>query len=514
MNREFLIRSEKWVVLLVVIVFIVSHLHFDYQSKIAGLFGTNAGGFLQFMNWRTILINTILPTIICGALIYTSWYMFHYRVATRFDESKIQPKTLTYFLGSLVLIYLAHFVYGKMQLYVKPVYSYSKKSDFYDLTNIDFINKFRLLDVAKYSILTFANFLFYEILIKTLKWAKLRFSGFYKVTDTAKKLLFVLVVVLAIIVPVLLANMKIFSGIIVHFAVIFLLFISWAVGFLLVQKLYITKGKLHAAVIALLISVTGITAISIILFTGREGSFYNSLLEYFFAFFVSVLALWITIILSVVIKVSLTKQNTILKKEVSEKVAELSQLRGQVNPHFLFNALNSLYSVALKENAKTTATGIQKLGDMMRFMLNENHQEIIPIEKEVEQLQNYIDIQRIRIDESQDINIEVNLMAPSQTEYLAPMLLNPFVENAFKHGISFRNPSWIRVMLTFDEQNLYFKVHNSLHKTKDIDPEKANHGIGLENVKKRLGLIYPGKHSLVIQESEQDFFVLLSIRLK
>ncbi len=514
MNREFLLKSEKWIVLLVVVIFAVSHLHFDYQTKIAGLFGTNVGGFLQFMNWRTIFVNTILPTIICGAFIYTSWYVFHYKVATKFDDSKIQAKTITYFLGSLVLIYLAHYVYEKMQLYAKPVYSYSKSGDYYELTNIDLINKFRLLDVAKYSILTFANFLFYEILIKTLKWAKLRFSGFYKVSDSIKKLIFILVVVLAIIVPVLLANMKMFSAIIVQFAVIFLFFISWAVGYSLLQKLYIPKGKLYAAVITLLISVIGITAISVILFTGKYGSFYNTILDYFFAYFVSVLALWTIIILAVFIKVSLTKQNTSLKKEVSEKAAELSQLREQVNPHFLFNALNSLYSVALKENAKTTATGIQKLGDMMRFMLNENHQEKISIEKEIEQLQNYIDIQRIRIDESHDINIEVDLITPSQPEYLAPMLLNPFVENAFKHGISFRNPSWIRVMLTFDEQNLYFKVHNSLHKTRDIDPEKANHGIGLENVKKRLDLIYPEKHSLVIQESEQDFFVLLSIQFK
>lgn len=206
------------------------------------------------------------------------------------------------------------------------------------------------------------------------------------------------------------------------------------------------------------------------------------------------------------------RQENKLQAQVTVKSAELDQLRAQVNPHFLFNALNTLYSVALKENAETTASGIQKLGDMMRFMLNENNHDQISISREVEQLENYIDIQRMRIDETPDIRITVHLQQPGTEIRIAPMLLNPFVENAFKHGISLVNPSWIHITLTFDKESLFFKVHNSLHAARDTDPEKFNNGIGLENVRRRLNLLYPQRHRLVIEQSEQDFFVSLTLR--
>ena len=205
-------------------------------------------------------------------------------------------------------------------------------------------------------------------------------------------------------------------------------------------------------------------------------------------------------------------QKNKLQAQVTVKSAELDQLKAQVNPHFLFNALNTLYSVALKESAETTAAGIQKLGDMMRFMLNENNHHLIPISREVEQLENYIDIQRMRIDETQDIRITVNLQQPEAEIRIAPMLLNPFVENAFKHGISLVKPSWIHITLTFDKETLFFKVHNSLHLNRESDPEKYNNGIGLENVRRRLNLLYPQRHRLVIEQSEQDFFISLTLK--
>jgi len=205
-------------------------------------------------------------------------------------------------------------------------------------------------------------------------------------------------------------------------------------------------------------------------------------------------------------------QKNKLQTQVTVKSAELDQLKAQVNPHFLFNALNTLYSVALKEKAETTASGIQKLGDMMRFMLNENNHDQISIYREVEQLENYIEIQRMRIEETPDIRITVNLQRPETEIRIAPMLLNPFVENAFKHGISLVNPSWIHITLTFDKENLYFKVHNSLHPSREPDPEKFNNGIGLENVKRRLNLLYPLRHRLVIEQSEQDFFIALTLQ--
>ena len=208
------------------------------------------------------------------------------------------------------------------------------------------------------------------------------------------------------------------------------------------------------------------------------------------------------------------KETQKLQTQVLRKSTELDTLRSQVNPHFLFNALNTLYSVALKEGSEKTADGIQKLGDMMRFMLDENNQNRIPLTKEIEYLHNFLKLQRMRLDEGHEIEIRVNIQEPEQERYLAPMLLNPFVENAFKHGISLRQPSWIYITLTLDTTKLYFKVHNSLHPKVGTDPEKNNHsGIGLDNVRKRLDLLYTNRYSLDIQATERDYFVSLILEI-
>jgi len=217
----------------------------------------------------------------------------------------------------------------------------------------------------------------------------------------------------------------------------------------------------------------------------------------------------VTAVVLGLIRKLLSQEKTTLQTQVSAASAELSSLRAQINPHFLFNTLNSLYASALRENSEKTADGIQKLGDMMRFMLHENHRDSIPLEKEVEYLHHYIDLQRLRIDESHPVEIRVNLQVPDRPISLAPMLLTPLVENAFKHGISFRRASWISVTLTFDDRNLYFKVHNSRHARSDADPERLASGVGLDNVRKRLQLLYPGRHQFTIQVSEQDYFVSL-----
>lgn len=215
----------------------------------------------------------------------------------------------------------------------------------------------------------------------------------------------------------------------------------------------------------------------------------------------------------------LSREKTALQTQVSTKSAELASLRAQINPHFLFNALNSLYATALKENSEKTADGIQKLGDMMRFMLHENNRDRISLDKEIEYLHNYILLQRMRIDETHNIDIRVNIQEPDRPIYVAPMMLIPFVENAFKHGISFRQPSWIYITLTLDDTQLYFKVHNSRHpKPTDstvinwpegIDPESEHPGVGLDNVLKRLALLYPDRHQFTSQQSQQDYFISL-----
>lgn len=202
-----------------------------------------------------------------------------------------------------------------------------------------------------------------------------------------------------------------------------------------------------------------------------------------------------------------------LQKELGQSTAKFDFLRSQINPHFLFNALNTLYGTAIQENADRTGEGIQKLGDMMRFMLHENMQEKISLEREIEYLENYISLQRLRTDPSPEVVIQTQIQQQFEYAQISPMLLIPFVENAFKHGISFREASHIKIALEKKGNTLYFDVYNSKHPRQENDPEKDKSGIGLNNVKQRLQLLYPSKHELLIRENSKEFFVHLSLEL-
>jgi len=202
-----------------------------------------------------------------------------------------------------------------------------------------------------------------------------------------------------------------------------------------------------------------------------------------------------------------------LKTELGHTNANFDFLRSQINPHFLFNALNTLYGTALQENSERTAQGIQMLGDMMRFMLHENHQHKILLSREIEYMRNFIELQSLRTSTSPDIAIQTKIEDVVADKFIPPMLLIPFIENAFKHGISLKHRSWIKISLFTDPNKLYFDVYNSTHPKKDQDPEKDRSGIGLENVKQRLALLYPNKHELLIRETVEEYFVHLTLQL-
>ncbi|HEY4065062.1 MAG TPA: histidine kinase [Puia sp.] len=201
-----------------------------------------------------------------------------------------------------------------------------------------------------------------------------------------------------------------------------------------------------------------------------------------------------------------------LETELGQSRADLEFLRSQINPHFLFNVLNTLYGTALQENAGQTASGIQQLGDMMRFMLHENNLDRIPMEKEIGYLKNYIALQELRTQSSPAIHIDAQIDEAFCHHQIAPMLLIPFVENAFKHGISLRETSWIKIRLSCDPGSIHFEIRNSVHTRKGDDPEKDKSGIGMKNVLHRLNLAYPGRHEFYVHQDEREFFVQLAIQ--
>jgi two-component system, LytTR family, sensor kinase len=204
-------------------------------------------------------------------------------------------------------------------------------------------------------------------------------------------------------------------------------------------------------------------------------------------------------------------QLLIVEKQLVRSKADLQFLRSQINPHFLFNTLNTLYGTALQENAGRTAEGIQRLGDMMRFMLEENNLDFINMHKEIDYLNNYIALQKLRTQSLPGIVIEDHINDQHCNHRIAPMLLIPLVENAFKHGISLNEQSWIVIKLSCNEKEIVFEVRNSMHAKTNSDPEKERSGIGFKNVVERLKLIYPGKHKVLVNQDGKEFFVQISI---
>jgi two-component system, LytTR family, sensor kinase len=199
------------------------------------------------------------------------------------------------------------------------------------------------------------------------------------------------------------------------------------------------------------------------------------------------------------------------KKEMeNEKLnSELAFLKSQVNPHFLFNILNNICSLARKKS-DDTENAIIRLSHLMRYMLYESKDEKVSLEKEVEYLQNYIELQRLRISDTVIISFVVK--GKPETKMIEPMFLIPFVENAFKHGVSYLEASQIEILLNITNDHIHFHIENNTIK-KTEDPVQQESGIGLKNVLRRLELLYPGRHSIRIEENEAKYIVDLDINL-
>lgn len=186
--------------------------------------------------------------------------------------------------------------------------------------------------------------------------------------------------------------------------------------------------------------------------------------------------------------------------------AELQYLKSQINPHFFFNTLNNLYGLALAKSDKTPDV-VMKLSELMSYMLYETQHQIVPIEKEITYIKNYIELEKIRFEGRFSCELDIENMSHLN---IPPMLLLPFVENAFKHGVhTSSKDAWIKVGLRMEGKQLTFKVANSIG-------EKQNErkgGLGIANLKRRLELLYPDKYVLDIQSSEDTFLISLKIEL-
>jgi sensor histidine kinase YesM len=204
------------------------------------------------------------------------------------------------------------------------------------------------------------------------------------------------------------------------------------------------------------------------------------------------------------------KTDRLLQAKQQENMkSELSFLRSQISPHFMFNVLNNMLAMARSKNEQLEPT-IIKLSSLMRYILYESDGDKVYIKKEVEYLQSYIDLQQQRL--GPKVLLDVHINAPDSDDEIAPMLLIPFIENAFKHGTGYRDKPEIHIDLNMQNDLLYFTTRNKYNPA-DKEIKDKTSGIGLANVKRRLNLLYPGRHSLLITGNDNWFTVSLQINL-
>jgi LytS/YehU family sensor histidine kinase len=212
----------------------------------------------------------------------------------------------------------------------------------------------------------------------------------------------------------------------------------------------------------------------------------------------------IVLVLSLLLKI----RERLKKTETEKANAELSYLKAQINPHFLFNTLNSIYSLAIQKNDKT-ADAVVKLSDMMRYVLNDSNTNFVPLEKEISYISNYIELQRMRL--TSNVKLSYTCEGNVFDKKIAPLVLIPFIENAFKHGVNSEENSDIDIRITCSDTKLILMVKNNCVRANNNDLNKS--GLGIENTKQRLQLLYPQQHHLDISEVNNTFIVTLSLNI-
>jgi sensor histidine kinase YesM len=203
------------------------------------------------------------------------------------------------------------------------------------------------------------------------------------------------------------------------------------------------------------------------------------------------------------------QKDQLMQARTSQVLVELELLKSQVHPHFLFNTLNNLYAHTLKQSTDAPQI-VLKLSNLLRFMIYESKSVLIPLKKEIFLLQQYIELEQLRYGSRLDISFSVR--GDIENKEIAPLLLLPLVENAFKHGTSRQlEQCWISLDLEVKGDQLIFKLVNS--KDRDDVPSSAPGGVGLQNVRKRLGYLYESRHTLEIADEAEVFIVNLQLQL-
>lgn len=293
----------------------------------------------------------------------------------------------------------------------------------------------------------------------------------------------------------------------------FALVVYFNILFLIPQ--YLKEGKIFSYVIFLFFSVLIISPIKtvsfVVMFQGipfMQQRFIDN------QSFIFISSLFVAASSTIFHILSDWQKSDVEMKELEYKTtqSELNFLRSQINPHFLFNTLNNLYALTLKKSDKAPET-VLKLSEIMRYMLYECNEKKVLLSKEINYLKNYIELEKLRLSKSFEVKVEI--VGECNTQKISPLLLTPFIENAFKHGINQQiQNGYIHVLLYIKSDKIELIIKNSKANLGPSEsPKLKSGGIGLENVKRRLEILYPDTHSLEISNTINEYKIILKVKL-
>ncbi|WP_242131144.1 sensor histidine kinase [Aestuariivivens marinum] len=348
--------------------------------------------------------------------------------------------------------------------------------------------------------------LLYSIFV--MDWGKLK-KGFFQ-KNTEKTINSIAVILIMLYFSIMPAKPKTDAFFFVSFFILFFYINTFYIS----PILFIYNKKLKYIIITILWfgTLNAIYFLILYFFSGPMGKSIvtrNALSISFIlrATFMAYIPLFLVSLTYGYIRVKIKNQDNILEA----KESELSLLKSQVNPHFLFNTLNTLYSTALEEKAEKTAQSTAKLANLIRYMQEDINKDFIPLESEVKYLKDYINIQELRCAIAPQIETEFSNI---ENHTISPGLLIPFVENAFKYGIDPSKPSTLKVSVVCNENTINFECINSYNDAFKTYYKEQGFGIGIKNAKQRLELVYPKKHTFSINKTDHLFSVNMSINTK
>lgn len=297
----------------------------------------------------------------------------------------------------------------------------------------------------------------------------------------------------------------------------FFLLISVYINLLVFIPKFFQKGKYYMYLLFLLILLLGstyiyITGFDFIVDTFFHGYYLISYFDFWDTLKYFVILIGISSLLHFSKSWFLYKESeTQLAKTQKEKLeAELDALKSQINPHFLFNSLNSIYSLVLKKS-DLAPEALIKLSDTMRYIIYESNEEKVSLQKEIDFIRNYIELQKLRVSNKDTLDFKIN--GEIKKHRIAPLLMIPIIENCFKYGIKGETETfYVSIKIRVEDHQLRLSTINNLGKIDNVERNRST-GTGLVNLKKRLNLIYPKHHQLNINQSKDKFIVDLELDL-